>query len=43
MICNGWEDCSDGEIGENLQLLVYDDSASFAQIVNIEDWLDYYV
>lgn len=43
VICNGWEDCSDGEIGENLQLLVYDDSASFAQIVNIEDWLDYYV
>lgn len=26
----------------SLQLLIYDDNANFARIVNIEDWLDYY-
>lgn len=43
VICNGWNNNSNGQIGENLQLLIYDDNANFAQIVNIEDWLDFYV
>lgn len=42
VICDGWNDSDDGEIGSNLQLLVYEDEAYFAHISEINEWMDYY-
>lgn len=42
VVCDGWRDANDFEIGDHLQLLVYDDSAYYSHICNVEDWAEYY-